>query len=441
MSHIIKLSIDNVKRLKAVDITPNGDGLVVIGGKNDQGKSSVLDSILYVLGGAKVLPEMPVRAGEERAKIVADLGDLVITRTITPVGGGSLTVKSKDGAVYQSPQAMLDRLTGKLTFDPLAFTLMKPAEQVDALKRMLGLDFTEHDAEYQRIYSERTVENRKLTEAAALLNSMPVHPDVPQEVVSVTAIADELDAAIRTNQAAEDLVQKAKEASDAIYDAQMEADRCEKHAFDIEDRIAQLQKELQLCREAHLKKVKEVVRAKQVAQAAEKAAAEAPTIDLAPIRERMGTSEQINEKVRANRAREQQQQKVTELKTAVDEMTKALDHLDAKKQAALEAAPFPVEGLSFGPAGVTYKGVPFAQASTAVKIRVSVAMACAMNPKLKVMLIRDGSLLDDESLALVADLARQHDAQVWIERVGKGAECSVIIEDGAVLAPEEVKAS
>jgi hypothetical protein len=260
-------------------------------------------------------------------------------------------------------------------------------------------------------------------------------------VVTLTDLANELDAAIRTNQAAEDLVHKAKSANDAIYDAQMEADRCEKHAIEIEERIAQLQKELQLCREAHAKKVEEVARAKQAAQDAEKAAADAPTVDLAPIRERMSTSEQVNEKVRANRARALQFEKLTAIKATVDEMTKALEHLDQKKRAALEAAPFPVEGLSLGSGGVLYKGVPFAQASTAVKIRVSVAMACAMNPKLKVMLIRDGSLLDEESLALVEELARQNGAQVWVERVGKGAECSVIIEDGAVLAPEEVKAS
>jgi len=108
--------------------------------------------------------------------------------------------------------------------------------------------------------------------------------------------------------------------------------------------------------------------------------------------------------------------------------------IKAQTKAQLAAAKFPVEGLSFDEAGVLFNGIPFPQASAAEKLRVSVAMGIAMNPEFKVMLIRDGSLLDETNLATVAKMAAKSGAQVWIERVGKGKECQVIIEDGYVEA-------
>ena len=92
----------------------------------------------------------------------------------------------------------------------------------------------------------------------------------------------------------------------------------------------------------------------------------------------------------------------------------------------------PIDGLSFDSDGVYFKGVPFSQASSAEKLRVSVAMGIAMNPELKVLLIRDGSLLDQKNLKLIAGMANDSGHQVWVERVGSGEECQVIIEDGYV---------
>ena len=112
---IIHLQVENFKRLKAIDITPEGS-VVKITGKNAQGKSSVLDAIWGALGGGKALPTEPIRQGETQARIRVELDDLVVTRTFTP-GNSYLKVETKDGASYKSPQAILDKLVGRLSFD------------------------------------------------------------------------------------------------------------------------------------------------------------------------------------------------------------------------------------------------------------------------------------------------------------------------------------
>ena len=148
MSKIIQLTAENVKRLHAVDITPQGN-VVEITGKNGQGKSSVLDAIAMALGGGAEMPTLPIRKGEAKAKIVLDLGDLKVTRTVTE-SGSTLIVETPEGARFQSPQTILDKLTGKITFDPLAFIRLKRDEQGKILRDLVGLDFTQADYDRRR---------------------------------------------------------------------------------------------------------------------------------------------------------------------------------------------------------------------------------------------------------------------------------------------------
>src|SRR5690606_9517554 len=126
-------------------------------------------------------------------------------------------------------------------------------------------------------------------------------------------------------------------------------------------------------------------------------------------------------------------QKYCRLRTLIDDLegdaeslTSKIQAIDQQKADMLAKAPFPVCGLGFDENGVTLNGLPFDQASSAERLRVSVAMGIALNPKLRVMLIRDGSLLDSDSLALVAQMAEEHDTQVWVERVSEGEDVSVI---------------
>jgi hypothetical protein len=154
--------------------------------------------------------------------------------------------------------------------------------------------------------------------------------------------------------------------------------------------------------------------------------------DEAAILAQLDDIQALNGKVAANAQRRELSTKAQALQTKATDLTAQIDNIDTQKNAQLTAAKFPVPGMSFNEDGVLLAGIPFAQASDAEKIRVSVSMGLAMNPQLKVVLIRDGSLLDQNSLAVIASMAAESGAQVWIERVGEGDECSVIIEDGQI---------
>jgi len=179
------------------------------------------------------------------------------------------------------------------------------------------------------------------------------------------------------------------------------------------------------CDENHL-----AINAKQLAESIEGAVMP----DVASYYTKIAGTEAENAKVRANAALEKARAAAKDRADESNKLTAELAALDQKKAEMIRGATMPVEGLSLTEDGVVYRGVPFAQASSAEQLRVSVAMGIAMNPTLKVLLIHDGSLLDDESLADVASMAAAADAQVWIERVGHGEECSVVIEDGSVEA-------
>lgn len=427
---IVRLEAENVKRLSAVEITPEGE-LVVVGGRNGAGKTSVLDSIAYALGGKDAICEKPLRQGAEHGHVVCDLGDLIVRRTFTERGGGTLVVENKDGARYRSPQAMLDRLVGRLSFDPLAFARMEPKRQLETLKRLVGLDLSDLDAERDRYYEQRRDANREVKAAEARLAGMPHHDDAPEAEVSVADLTRELDAITEMERQAQEREAAAQRASDSYQHAQEQIKESEAE-------IEELERRLQGARDLYARRAEIVTERHEVWETAECAARQArqDVPDGAPVRARIESAERENRKVRENADHAEQKAALDTAKALAAASDDQIQKIDAKKAQLVAEADFPVEGLALGDDGVTFGGIPFSQASSAEQLRVSVAMGLAMNPELRVLLIRDGSLLDDENLKLMAEMAAQNDAQVWIERVGEGKEVSVLIEDGHVAGAE-----
>jgi len=155
-------------------------------------------------------------------------------------------------------------------------------------------------------------------------------------------------------------------------------------------------------------------------------------VDTAAIKARIGAAQETNAAAAAVEERRRKSEELAVLEDDAANMTKHLQELEAKRAALLSNCWMPVPGIGFDTDGVTLNGLPLEQASAAEQLKLGVAVACAMNPSLKVMLIRDGSLLDDDSMAMIEQMAEAHQAQIWIERVGNDGKCTVVIEDGEV---------
>ena len=409
--HVTKLSVSNVLRLNAIEITPDPDGnLIIIGGENEQGKTSVLDSIFWAMGGRKAKHSQPLKRGAKKGFSTVELDNgIVVTKTINSKGNITLKVEGQEG----SPQRILDNLTGQLTFDPLAFSAMEGVKQKKVLTEILGLDFTELDEKRKQKYNERTEVNRDMKRLEAELEGLEFKPSAPKEEVSVSRLMEELD---RVQQ--------------------------------LKNNHSNLSSEIERIKLQYKKLINEAEELKIVGKELQVQLKELPElVDEKDIQNQITNAETINNQISDNIQYKEVETKLGNETSHSDDLSLGIEAIDHKKEKALSSAKFPIPELSFDEDGVLYKSIPFSQCSSAESLRVSVAMGIAMNPELKVLLIRDGSLLDDKNLAMIAKMAEESDCQVWLERVGKGEECSVIIEDGYVegqvikekVKPKEVK--
>ncbi len=431
MSHITSLLSQNVKCLKAIRISPKG-AMTVVSGRNGEGKSSVLDSILYAFGGKDAFPEKPVREGEERAdiEVVLDSG-LVVKRYVTTAGTSGISVFAKDGAKYPSPQKVLDELTGKLTFDPLAFLKLEPLAQAATLRKLVGLDTAVTDAEYAKVFAERTIVNRRLTEMRAAVTQMPTHADAPSAEVSSADILAAIEKAQTHNQQGITLDMMVTTTQRGMAAANEAYDRAYATVKDLETKLAAAKTAL-ITTEAG-----QVTAQKAVETAAAARKAFTPQ-DTTALKAQLQSCEQTNAKVRANAQRAKAVAEGQAKKAEADILTARLEKLESDKAAALAAVRFPVEGLALNGDTLTFNGIPLKQVNTAQQIRVGVAISAALSPKLKVILVRNGNDLDATNLAALADMAQEMGLQCWVEKI-EGGVGAVQIEDGEVVGAEPVK--
>lgn len=403
---IIKLEAENYKRLRAVTIEPDITGnLVVISGKNGQGKSSVLDAITAALGGvdSKSTPK-PIREGADNARIVLETEDLIVTRKFNHNGGSTLRVVARDGSTFTKGQAKLDTLLGRLSLDPLAFTRMSDKDQRAQLLDLVKLPFdpAELDAERAKAYEERTLVNRAIKN----LGELPeVDEDLPTDEVSQSALFDRL----TTAQGQAHTIQQETALSNSLLNEMAYT----------EEKIKALQARLS-----------ELVESYDAQEALVKALPQPE--DVEAIRTEIAGAEERNTLIRANNHARAKHEEATRLQAKSDAFTAELQRIDKTKTDGLAEADMPVEGLSFDQDGVLFQGVPFKQASTAEQMRVSLAMAIALNPELRVIRMEDASVLDSDSLKIVQDEAEKHDFQVWLEMVDEHGAQGIEIVDGEV---------
>lgn len=387
---MVGLEVANFMRINAVSITPTGD-LVVIGGQNESGKSSVLDALWSALSWQSHPVAEPVRRGAETATVDVDLGELKVRRTWKAGGGSSITVKTATGGSVSSPAETLKRLISKVCFDPMIFARAEVRAQVEMLTAVIDLPF----------------DPAKL--AADRKTSFDLRTDINRDLKRI---------------------QGQVEASDVPLLPKFESISAGEHVTRLQHAEQQLQKLTTLL-------------SRRVELVAELAGVDAQLEGAPPVETLRGVVDGIHRQLAdldaINSAAHEQQalaklvmQRVT-LAAAAQAQTDYMADLDSRRLEAMAGVAMPVAGLAIDDErGVTIDGIPFVQCSSAQRIRASVAIAAATDPKLRVMHIRDGSLLDDDSMRIVAQLAEDMDIQVFVERVGRDPWVGVVIEDGKV---------
>ena len=418
---IIKLQSENIKRLVAIEIVPDGS-VVEITGKNGQGKTAVLDSIWWALGGTASHQKKPIRKGQKKARIMLDLGEVVVHREfkLTENEAGEhittkLIVENGDGARFPSPQKMIDGFLDALTFDPMAFAEASPKQQYDILKAFVSdVDFDAEAAANDEDYEARTEANREAKAARALAENIDVPFPAPTEKVDITAIAKEIELATEENA-------KLHEASRRRTRIESQCDSLSREIDEADKRIADLAVKL---------KDEKVALKARTAELSEHTTAlssmsQIPTVDLAPLNDKMSNAHAFNERL-THEAR------ADEAGARSEALTKSMDERYKRIQEVIESSDMPVAGLSLAHGEVTLNGLPFNQASESDILRTSCAIAMSKNSELRVLLVRNGSALDSERMKLLGELAEANDYQVWIERVDESGKVGFVIEDGAL---------
>jgi len=430
---VLELHVENFMGIRVADVKPEPDGLVVVGGENGQGKTSLLNAIECALRGKAWHPGEPVRALQRCSDVKVDLGAITVHRRFNDDGTMTLKVRNMDGSTPSSPQATLDGLAGAISFDPLAFSRLKPAEQVDDVLRVIGVDTRAMDAAIKTTFDERTTQNRETARLKVALDLLPSHDDAPDERVEVAELMTKAQNARDQNAA----FQKARDAAHLKKD---EAELAERLAQEAAADCVELQRKLELARVILKDANAQHDRAQSAQAAEERVTSQLVDFDLGPLEQAVLECEGRNRKVLENQAK---QAAANELKLAETLSGQLTDSLEAKRQARTEAmasARMPIEGLQLSEDGLRFGGAPFAQASSAERLRTSIAMGMALSPQLRVMLVRDGGILDRDGMALLESVALERGYQVWIERVGDSDPGALVLRDGFVVgSPEEAE--
>lgn len=433
---ITAATVRDFKRIREITVSPEADRyLLLIGGNNSQGKSSLLDALTSAFGGRASLPGEPVRRGAERAEVVVELdGGTYTIRLVIPRGGEPrLEVTGPDGKIAK-PQTWLDKLVGARFLDPLAFMAgNKPEDdrrRRAALLQLIGVDLDAFASERKALFDERTAVGRLRAQAEAELARLPPATEKPPAARSQAAIRadlDQIEAERRGIAGAQAARREAQVAHEAL---RAQGDRLRDEIERLQEQLAALEPKIEAARV----KVADATTATIVsAPAAIERLDERRTALLAEAAraETLARWEAASEV--AARQRQRAEDAVREHGAGYQRLTDQLAAVDQRQAAALAGAQMPVPDLSVTDHGIAIDGIPWSQASQSERMRVSLAVAMRLSPGVQDIWIRDGSLLDDDALADLHAQAMFADCQLWVERVGEKDEGAIVIRDGRVL--------
>lgn len=440
---IVELRVENVMGLRAVEIHPESGKPIVLGGANGAGKSSILNSIVFAVGGEKNIPAKPIRDGEKDAEAMIDFGRFVVRRKMT-AKGRYLEVTSKDGARYPSPQKMLDGFLGDAGVDLLDLLGKKPKDLATLIARARGVeDALNENAEMRNEIAAERHDAKKERDALKARIDAIVLPEIdpyPTAAIDVDALGEELANALQYDAQMSKLEQ-------ARSDLDIERERMDDHhrqkMDEIGDRITQLREQIKALEEEQTireQQHKEEIDAHdEKTFAADRELSERAKKEFRPIatiREEIQSASTVNAAIEAAKRKTELETELSGNARYIARCEKRIEETDATRGEIIESMDIGIKGLAIEDNALHVDGIPFDQLSQSERIRVCVALAVKIDPTMRVLLLRDGSLLDDESMGEVIALAKKHRFQLWIERVGTGDEVSIVIHEGKI---EEIR--
>lgn len=398
---ITSLEFENIKRIKAVQITPTESGLTIVGGKNNQGKTSVLDAIMWILGGDRYRPSEPHREGSVTppyGKVTLSNG-LVVERK-----GKNSDLKVIDPSGNRAGQQLLNEFISQFALDLPKFMNGNNKEKANTLLQVIGVGdkLYELDQKEKEVYNQRRTIGQIGDQKKKYAAELPVFPEAPSELVS-----------------ASELIRQQQE----ILARNGENQKKRKQLAELESRNNQLQKQID-------QMVIEQTKVKKDLEIARMDAADLHDESTAELERNISDIEEINRKVRVNLDKEKAEAEAQEYAQKYDEYSELLEKVRKERTDLLEGSDLPLEGLSVEDGELTFKGFKWDNLSGADQMKVGVAIVRKLNPRCGFVLLDKLEQMDMDTLNEFGAWLQNENLQVIATRVSTGDECSIIIEDG-----------
>lgn len=428
--HLVGLKVRNFLKIENFDYTFDGNSVKLVGA-NAAGKTSLFQAIWSACQGKSAIPPDSIHDDATKGEISMDIGPYVIRRTITK-NNAYLDVTMKDnGAELKNPQKVLDGLIGEIALDPGAFLDMDPAKQALSAATIFGLrdSLAKADDAIKVAFDDRAYANRKVKEIDAKLKSIVVPENLPEEKVEVELIIEQMTVV--------------DDARRRLSEVEQEGLGAKSRNEFLDENIDELKKRLLAFEED--KKANDVLleeARKNFTAATEKVKA-LPTRET--LQEELAAAQDVNAQLYAGERFREVEKEAQTANTEAEKLDKKVSDLRDEKASVIKGAKVTVPGLEFGDGILMLNGHPFETASYAERLRTSIAILMAQDPKLKLLTIQDASLMDKSSWKVVEDFAKKNDFQVLYEVVGERDEkgdapsSGLFIEDGSLAAVDGKK--
>lgn len=407
---INKLEIENVKRIKAVKMEPTANGLTIIGGNNNQGKTSVLDSIAWALGGETFRPSEAARQGSvipPNLKVTMSNG-LVVERK-----GKNSALKVTDPSGQKAGQQLLDSFVEKLALNLPKFMESSGKEKAGILLKIIGVGdrLDQMERQEKELYNERLAIGRIADQKEKFAKEQPYYPDAPKELVSPS-----------------DLIRQQQE----ILAQNGENQRKRENLHRLEQEYQQINEQMEIL----LKKQSQVQSDLSIARTSAENLQDQSTAEL---EKNISNIEEINRKVRANLDKDKAEEDALEYRNQYRKLTEQIEEVREQKKDLLDSADLPLSELSVKDGELVYKGQKWDNMSGSDRLKVSTAIVRKLNPQCGFVLLDKLEQMDLHTLQEFGQWLEEEGLQAIATRVSTGGECSIIIEDGYVAGQEPKK--